>query len=328
MRHKLLTAALSATVLTSLSASAQNPGQIIVTTPTGNELIALQTAGPQSAAISATNLAIWVNGGGGGGSPGVFSTLSASSTVSGTGFTARFATPGPIGNTVASTGAFTTLAATTSANLTTSGTVTINPTTAGAIDNAAIGANTASTGAFTTLAASGAVSGTGFTNLFASPPAIGGTAAAAGKFTTLQYTTSAGLTVAVSTDSGQTATATLCEDTTSHVVYFGSGTGGICKGTSSMRFKEHISGLGDGLSKVMGLQPVVYYPKPGYGDPDKPLYGLLAEDVAKVLPKVAEYDAQGAPSSVDYIGVIPVLINAIKEQQAEITRLKRKAHIR
>ena len=43
---------------------------------------------------------------------GAFTTLAASSTVSGAGFTARFATPGPIGNTVASTGNFTTLGAT------------------------------------------------------------------------------------------------------------------------------------------------------------------------------------------------------------------------
>lgn len=49
-------------------------------------------------------------------STGAFTTLAASSTVSGAGFTARFATPGPIGNTSASTGAFTTL--TTSGNVT------------------------------------------------------------------------------------------------------------------------------------------------------------------------------------------------------------------
>ena len=45
-------------------------------------------------------------------STGAFTTLAASSTVSGTGFTVRFASPGPIGNTAASTGAFTTLGAT------------------------------------------------------------------------------------------------------------------------------------------------------------------------------------------------------------------------
>lgn len=45
-------------------------------------------------------------------STGAFTTLAASSTVSGAGFTARFASPGPIGNTLASTGNFTTLGAT------------------------------------------------------------------------------------------------------------------------------------------------------------------------------------------------------------------------
>jgi len=43
---------------------------------------------------------------------GVFTTLSASGLVSGAGFTARFATPGPIGDGTPSTGAFTTLNAT------------------------------------------------------------------------------------------------------------------------------------------------------------------------------------------------------------------------
>lgn len=58
-------------------------------------------------------------------------------------------------------------------------------TTSGGITNSPI---SGSTGSFTTLAASGAVSGTGFNNLFASPPNIGATAAATGKFTTLQAT--------------------------------------------------------------------------------------------------------------------------------------------
>ena len=79
--------------------------------------------------------------------PGVSTTtLSASSTVSGTGFTNYLASP------------------------------------------PAIGGTTAAAGSFTNLSSSGTVSGTGFTNYLASPPAIGGTAAAAGKFTTLTAT--------------------------------------------------------------------------------------------------------------------------------------------
>lgn len=49
----------------------------------------------------------------------------------------------------------------------------------------AIGGTVAAAGSFTTLAASSTVSGAGFTTYFASPPAIGGTVAAAGSFTTL-----------------------------------------------------------------------------------------------------------------------------------------------
>jgi hypothetical protein len=45
-----------------------------------------------------------------------------------------------------------------------------------------------STGSFTTLAASSTVSGTGFTNYLASPPAIGGTTPAAGTFTNVAMT--------------------------------------------------------------------------------------------------------------------------------------------
>jgi hypothetical protein len=54
--------------------------------------------------------------------------------------------------------------------------------------NGTVGATTASTGAFTTLSASSTVSGTGFSTYLASPPAIGGTAAAAGTFTAGTFT--------------------------------------------------------------------------------------------------------------------------------------------
>ena len=58
----------------------------------------------------------------------------------------------------------------------------------GGINSTPVGATTPSTGAFTTLSATGAVSGAGFTSLFASPPVIGGTAANVGNFTTLNAT--------------------------------------------------------------------------------------------------------------------------------------------
>ena len=68
------------------------------------------------------------------------------------------------------------------------GAITITSGTAGNINNMNIGATTAGTGAFTTLSASSTVSGTGFSTYLASPPAIGTTTPAAGKFTNLEYT--------------------------------------------------------------------------------------------------------------------------------------------
>lgn len=80
------------------------------------------------------------------GSTGSFTTLSASSTVSGAGFTNYFASP------------------------------------------PAIGGTTPAAGAFTTLSATGAVSGSGFSTYLASPPAIGGTSPSTGKFTSVTNT--------------------------------------------------------------------------------------------------------------------------------------------
>jgi len=68
---------------------------------------------------------------------------------------------------------------------------------ASGIDATPVGSNVASTGAFTTLTSTGtttfnnlivntSVSGTGFTNFLAAPPAIGGTSPSSGAFTTLQ----------------------------------------------------------------------------------------------------------------------------------------------
>lgn len=127
-------------------------------------------------------------------SSGAFTTLSASSTVSGSGFSNYFASPPAIGGTAAAAAAFTTLTASSTVTLspasanvvlspTGTGTVTVSPATAGTLNNVSIGATTASTGAFTTLSASSTVSGTGFSTYLASPPAIGTTAPAGGRFT-------------------------------------------------------------------------------------------------------------------------------------------------
>lgn len=111
---------------------------------------------------------------------------------------------------------------------------------------------------------------------------------------------------------------TVCADTTSGLLYKGSGTIGICLGTSSARFKEGIVELQAGLKAILDLAPCAYFYKPGYGnDGAKRLYGFTAEQVVSVLPELVGPDGEGKPNSVDMVGLIPVLVNAVKDLAAQ-----------
>lgn len=120
--------------------------------------------------------------------------------------------------------------------------------------------------------------------------------------------------------------ATVCVDTTNKQFYFGSGALGVCLGTSSIRYKHGVKDLTTGLEQIMGLQPVSYYYDEKHGDPNKLLYGFTAEQGETVLPDLVAYDKEGKPNSFDYLGVVPVLVKAVQEQQREIEALKARLH--
>lgn len=91
-------------------------------------------------------------------STGAFTTLSASSTVSGTGFSTYLSSPPAIGNTAANTGAFTTLSASSTVSGTGFSTYLASPpaiggTTAAAVTGAPIASTSVVTSGFTTLTA-------------------------------------------------------------------------------------------------------------------------------------------------------------------------------
>lgn len=127
----------------------------------------------------------------------------------------------------------------------------------------------------------------------------------------------------ITTDTAHTD-ATVCEDTSTHLFYSGSGTLGICLGTSSSRYKNNIAPLGEGLAAIMALQPVSYFLNPDHGDPNHKLYGFTAEQGGVVLPALMGRDAQGRPSTFDYLGVVPVLVNAIHDLEGQIAELKQR----
>ena len=88
---------------------------------------------------------------------------------------------------------------------------------------------------------------------------------------------------------------------------------------SSRRLKDNIRSLTGALDKVEQLRSV-YFDWKTTGKHD---VGLIAEEVAQVLPEVVSFEANGLDaSSVDYSRLTAVLVQAIKEQQSEIRDLR------
>jgi Chaperone of endosialidase len=94
---------------------------------------------------------------------------------------------------------------------------------------------------------------------------------------------------------------------------------------SDVRFKKDIALLTNPLQKIMQLNGVTYQYRSG-DFPDmkfnnRQQVGLIAQDVEKVFPQLVFEDNKGY-KAVDYVKLIPLLIEAIKEQQKEIEALK------
>lgn len=127
----------------------------------------------------------------------------------------------------------------------------------------------------------------------------------------------------ITSDAGLTD-ASVCEDTTAHGLHAGSGTLGICLGTSSARFKHSIAAIPDSLDKIMLLKPVSYHLNPDHGDPTKQYDGFLAEDLVKIYPELVGFDKQHKPNTADLIGLIAQLTKGMQQEQIEITALQKK----
>lgn len=106
--------------------------------------------------------------------------------------------------------------------------------------------------------------------------------------------------------------------------------GGIMTCSSDRRFKKNIQVLPNTLNKVMQLQGVSYewraeeFPSRNFGAGTQ--IGLIAQDVEALFPDLVTTDGSGY-KSVNYIGLVPVLIEAIKAQQAQIEGLQQQAKV-
>ncbi|MEZ4899730.1 MAG: tail fiber domain-containing protein [Saprospiraceae bacterium] len=109
---------------------------------------------------------------------------------------------------------------------------------------------------------------------------------------------------------------------------------GTIMSSSDRRLKENIRPIDHALGLISQLRPKQYQFKtsefPALHLPGTSQYGLIAQDVKLVLPQLVEQhamviDEKGTTEelmSVNYLGLIPILIKGIQEQQVQIDAQK------
>ena len=88
--------------------------------------------------------------------------------------------------------------------------------------------------------------------------------------------------------------------------------------TSSEKEKENIKDINNDVNDILKLNPKQY----NYNNDSKLHFGLIAEDVEKVYPNLVSNTEVG--KSLNYLEIVPLLINKIKDLQNQIDELKRK----
>ena len=87
--------------------------------------------------------------------------------------------------------------------------------------------------------------------------------------------------------------------------------------SSDQRLKSNIKSLGSTISKLMQIDGKTYTTR----NNGKEKIGILAQEVRKVFPELVSED-DNEMLAVNYQGLVPVLINALKEQDEKINRLE------
>ena len=91
---------------------------------------------------------------------------------------------------------------------------------------------------------------------------------------------------------------------------------------SDARIKNVHSTLENNLSKLDGINPI-YYSFNNFDD-DKNRIGLIAQEVQKHFPELVAIDPKTDNLTLDYTGLIPVLLGAIKELKNKVETLETK----
>jgi trimeric autotransporter adhesin len=85
--------------------------------------------------------------------------------------------------------------------------------------------------------------------------------------------------------------------------------------SSSRRYKEDIRSMGKVSDRLLALRPVTFRYKIADENGQKPeQYGLIAEEVARVMPELVVYNQKGQPETVAYQTLAPLLLNELQRE--------------
>ncbi len=102
---------------------------------------------------------------------------------------------------------------------------------------------------------------------------------------------------------------------------------------SSIRYKKDVHSIGQASERLLNLRPVTFrYKQAGEDGSNPEQYGLIAEEVAQVMPELVIYNEKGQPETVAYQTLAPLLLNELQKEHKQMERMQaeidalRKAH--
>ena len=103
------------------------------------------------------------------------------------------------------------------------------------------------------------------------------------------------------------------------MVLSGIGTANEFDALSDINYKKNIKTVENGLDKIVSLRGVSY----DWKQSDRPSYGVIAQELEEVLPELVHGGFGDDPKTVNYNGIIGVMIESIKELKQEVETLKK-----
>lgn len=91
---------------------------------------------------------------------------------------------------------------------------------------------------------------------------------------------------------------------------------------SDARLKKNTQTIQDPIKKLMSLRGVGFEWKKN----DRPDFGFIAQEVKQTLPELVKYNEGQKTYTVDYVKILPFLLEGIKKQQEELELLEKQLH--